>query len=66
MLVLTRNINESIVINENIRVCILGIQGKQVRIGIEAPKHISIHRKEIQMLIDVQKQGLDAKSFLLD
>jgi len=47
MLVLTRKAEESIMIENNIEVKILKIQGNQVHIGINAPKHISIYRQEI-------------------
>ncbi len=51
MLVLTRRIGESIVIGDNIKMTILNVKGNQVRIGIEAPKDISIHREEIYQRI---------------
>ena len=47
MLVLSRKKNESITIGENIRVMIIDVHGDRVRIGIEAPKDIQVHRKEI-------------------
>jgi carbon storage regulator len=47
MLVLARKKGQSIVIGDNIEVSIIDIQGDQVRLGINAPKNISIHRKEI-------------------
>ncbi|KKN85039.1 hypothetical protein LCGC14_0282080 [marine sediment metagenome] len=47
MLVLTRNICESIIINEEITVTILSVKGGQVRIGVSAPKEIAVDRKEI-------------------
>ena len=47
MLVLTRRIGETLVINDNVRVTILGIQGNQVRIGTEAPREVTIDREEI-------------------
>jgi len=47
MLVLTRKKNESIVIGDNIEISIIEISGDQVRLGIRAPKSVSIHRKEI-------------------
>jgi carbon storage regulator len=51
MLILTRKMGESIIIGDNVRVNILEIKGRQVRIGIEAPQEISIHREEIFRLI---------------
>jgi len=48
MLILTRNIGQKVYINDReIIVTILDVQGKQVRVGIEAPDHIDIHREEI-------------------
>jgi carbon storage regulator len=47
MLILTRRSNESIIINGNISITILDIQGGQTKIGISAPKNISVHREEI-------------------
>lgn len=58
MLVLTRNINDTIIIDGHIKVMVLGIQGRQVRIGIEAPKNITVHREEIQKQKD--QEALDA------
>ena len=51
MLVLTRKKNESIIINDNIEITIVDVQGEQVRIGINAPKNVSIYRKEIYLEI---------------
>ncbi|MCL1882235.1 MAG: carbon storage regulator CsrA [Defluviitaleaceae bacterium] len=47
MLALTRKKGESIVVGDNIEVVVLGITGEQVRLGILAPKNITVHRKEI-------------------
>lgn len=47
MLVLTRRINEVVMIGENVRVIVLGVQGHQVRLGFEAPEEITVHREEI-------------------
>ncbi|UTR16068.1 carbon storage regulator CsrA [Salipaludibacillus sp. LMS25] len=51
MLVLTRKLNESIKIGDNIEVTIIGIEGDQVKLGIDAPKNIDIHRKEVYLAI---------------
>ncbi len=56
MLVLSRRIGESLVIADDIRLTILGISGGQVRLGIEAPKHISVHREEIYEKIQQEQQ----------
>jgi len=47
MLVLSRKINEQIVISDNITITVVEIRGDKVRLGIEAPKEISVHRREI-------------------
>lgn len=52
MLILTRKVGETIVINETILVTVLQVKGGQVRLGIEAPKDVSVHRQEIQKRID--------------
>ncbi len=51
MLVLTRKLNQSIQIGDNIEIKILAIEGEQIKIGINAPKNIDIHRKEIYLAI---------------
>jgi carbon storage regulator len=57
MLVLTRFRNESIVIGGNIKVQILEIQGGKVRLGIEAPKDVTVHRAEVQQVIDEEAKS---------
>lgn len=47
MLVLSRKKNESIVINDNITIIVVEIRGDKVRLGIEAPKDVPVHRKEV-------------------
>ena len=47
MLVLSRKLNESIIINDSIKVTIVEIRGDKIRIGIEAPKDVTVHRREI-------------------
>jgi len=47
MLVLSRKLDESIIIADDIRVVVLGINGKQVRLGIDAPNEVSVHRSEV-------------------
>lgn len=47
MLVLTRKVNQSIVIGHDVEVVVLEVRGEQVRIGIRAPKNVTVHRKEI-------------------
>lgn len=47
MLILTRRVGETIVINKNVRVTVLASKGNQLRLGIEAPSDVEIHREEI-------------------
>jgi carbon storage regulator len=55
MLVLSRKKDESIIINDHIRVTVVEIRGDKVRLGIEAPKDISVHRREVYEAIQSQK-----------
>ncbi len=52
MLILTRRTGESLVIGDDVTITILAIKGNQIRIGIDAPKHVSVHRMEIQEKIN--------------
>ncbi len=47
MLILTRRVGETLVIGDNVTVTVLGVKGNQVRIGVNAPKDVSVHREEI-------------------
>ena len=47
MLILTRRIGEVLVIGEDVQLTVLGVRGHQVRIGVDAPKHVGVHRKEV-------------------
>jgi len=56
MLVLTRKKDQTIVINDDIEITVLDIQGDQVRIGINAPRSVSIHRKEVYLEIQQENK----------
>ncbi len=56
MLVLTRKLGESIAIDDHIKIRVVQIKGKQVRLGIEAPKDTKIHREEVYLAIQDQNQ----------
>lgn len=56
MLILTRKVGETIVINDNIRVTVLQVKGNQVRIGIEAPSEVAVHRQEIHERIKAEAE----------
>lgn len=47
MLILTRRVDESLVIGDNVTVTVLGVKGNQVRIGVDAPRDVSVHREEL-------------------
>jgi len=47
MLILTRRVGETLVIGEDVTITVLGVKGNQVRIGVKAPKSVSVHREEI-------------------
>lgn len=56
MLILTRRVGETLMIGDDITVTVLGVQGNQVRIGINAPKDVAVHREEIALKIKAEKE----------
>jgi carbon storage regulator len=70
MLILTRRVGETVMIGDDVTITVLGVKGNQVRVGINAPKHVAVHREEIYERIkreqepeDVAAEKLKASQF---
>jgi carbon storage regulator len=57
MLILTRRVGETLMIGDDVTVTVLGVKGNQVRIGVNAPRDISVHREEIYERIKAEQAG---------
>lgn len=62
MLILTRRIGETLIIGDDVNITVLGVKGNQVRLGINAPKDVSVHREEIYLRIQNEKQNNEVES----
>lgn len=55
MLILTRRVGETLVIGDDVTITVLGVRGNQVRVGVNAPKDVAVHREEIYQRIQEEK-----------
>ena len=62
MLILTRRVGETLMIGDDVTITVLGVKGNQVRIGVNAPKEVAVHREEIYQRIQKEKNGEDSDS----
>lgn len=61
MLILTRRIGETLMVGDEVTVTVLGVKGNQVRLGVNAPKDVAVHREEIYQRIQNEKSDDDNK-----
>ena len=62
MLILTRRIGETLMVGDDVTITVLGVKGNQVRIGVNAPKDVAVHREEIYERIQSEKADNDTEN----
>ena len=60
MLILTRRLEETVMIGDDVTITVLGVKGKQVRIGVDAPREVAVHREEIYERIKAEKEQVQS------
>lgn len=66
MLILTRRVGETLMVGDDVTVTVLGVKGNQVRIGVNAPKDVAVHREEIYERIRKENEGGEAAKIPTD
>ncbi len=70
MLILTRRVGETLMIGDEVSVTVLGVKGNQVRIGVNAPKEVAVHREEIYARIKKEQEGdsapVESRAFAME
>jgi carbon storage regulator len=61
MLILTRRVGETVMIGDDVTITVLGVKGNQVRVGINAPKSVAVHREEIYERIKREQRGAEGE-----
>ena len=59
MLILTRRAGESVIIGDDVKITVLAVKGNQIRLGIDAPRDVSVHREEIYERIQNEKEDVE-------